>query len=131
MAGTDVYALRHSDLNAFLFAAVGEESGGMTVTVLSTLARLGTDPWQEAGRLATLPPAVAINDLARVLATTPAGPWSLPDAAIIAERLIALLPSRDGGFVAPTPSVPAERRRSTPWVIAMMLAAAVLAATLT
>jgi hypothetical protein len=131
MVDTDVYALGHSDLNGFLFAVVGEDSGGMTLTVLSALARLETDPWQEAGRLATLPTAVAVSDLARVIATTLASPWSFPDAAIIAERLIALLPSRDGGFVTPAPSVPAERRRSIAWVIAMMVAAAVLAATLT
>ncbi|WP_157033783.1 hypothetical protein [Belnapia moabensis] len=129
MVGTDVHALGHSDLNGFLFAPVGEESGGMTLTVLSTLARLEIDPWREAGRLATLPTAVAVDDLARVIATTPASHWSLPDAAIIAERLVALLPSRDGESVTSTPSVPDERRRSMGWSIAMLLAAAVLAAT--
>jgi hypothetical protein len=62
MAGTDVYELGHSDLNAFLYAAVGREASGMTLTVLSTLARVEIDPWQEAGRLADLPAAVAWQD---------------------------------------------------------------------
>ena len=44
------YALGHSEYNAFLFAAVGEEKVG-TLTVLTALTRLGIDPWQEAARL--------------------------------------------------------------------------------
>jgi hypothetical protein len=44
MTSIDAYALQHSDLNGFLFAAVGNEANGMTLSVLSALARLEMDP---------------------------------------------------------------------------------------
>ena len=42
------YSLGHSEYNAFLFAAVGEEKVGLPLTVLTALTRLGFDPWREA-----------------------------------------------------------------------------------
>ncbi len=44
----DVFALRDSTLNAFLYADVGTEANGCGLTILSVLARLGKDPWAEA-----------------------------------------------------------------------------------
>ena len=41
----DAFALRNSGLDQFLFAEVGTELNGSSLTVLSTLARLGKDPW--------------------------------------------------------------------------------------
>ena len=38
------YSLGHSEYNAFLFAAVGEEKVGLPLTVLTALTRLGFDP---------------------------------------------------------------------------------------
>jgi len=55
------FSLLHSDLNDFLFAAVGQEQNGMPLNVVSGLTRLGLDPWEEAGRLAALPKAVAAS----------------------------------------------------------------------
>jgi hypothetical protein len=49
------YSLGHSEYNAFLFAAVGEEKAGLPLTVLTALTRLGFDPWREAARLSDLP----------------------------------------------------------------------------
>ena len=49
------YSLGHSEYNAFLFAAVGEEKVGLPLTVLTALTRLGFDPWREAARLSDLP----------------------------------------------------------------------------
>jgi hypothetical protein len=97
MANTDAFAIQRSDLNGFLFADVGVEANGMTLSVLSALARLGMDPWDEAGRLARQPKAKAIEGLARIIANLPASLWPLPDATAIAARLVALLPSRGGG----------------------------------
>jgi hypothetical protein len=34
----------------FLFAPIGEDSNGMVLSVLSALARLDIDPWQEAAK---------------------------------------------------------------------------------
>jgi hypothetical protein len=45
------YSLGHSEYDAFLFAAVGEEKAGLPLTVLTALTRLGFDPWREAARL--------------------------------------------------------------------------------
>ena len=39
------YSLGHSEYNDFLFASVGEEKIGMSLTVLTALTRLGVDPW--------------------------------------------------------------------------------------
>ena len=42
-AQAGIFALDHSDLNEFLFADVGTERNGMTLSVLSLLARIGGD----------------------------------------------------------------------------------------
>jgi len=94
MASTDAFALRRSGLNEFLFAAVGTEANGMTLSVVSLLARQGSDPWQEAGRLAGLPKAEATESLSRIIASLPTSVWSQQSATTIAARLIALLPKQ-------------------------------------
>ena len=81
-----------SDLNGFLQADIGTERNGGSLSVLSALARLGEDPWNEAGRLASLPKAAAIADFARTIANMPSSLWPLPEAEMIAARLTALLP---------------------------------------
>jgi hypothetical protein len=92
MPSTDAFALQKSDLNGFLFADVGIEPSGNTLSVLSALARMGMDPWQEGGRLAKLPQLAAIDALAKFITVMPSSQWSLPDATAIASRLVALLP---------------------------------------
>ena len=94
MATPDVSVLQRSDLNDFLFAVIGTEASGMTLSVLSALARQGSDPWREASRLAHLPKAEAGDSLAHTIADMPRSVWSLSDAMVIATRLIALLPAR-------------------------------------
>ncbi len=96
MATPDATALQRSDLNQFLFADIGTEPNGMTLSVLSVLARRGSDPWTEAGRLAALSKAEATDSLARMIASMPKSLYALPDALAIAARLIGLLPSRPG-----------------------------------
>ena len=117
MATSDVTALQRSDLNEFLFADVGTEPSGMMLSVVSLFARQGSDPWREADRLAELPKAVAADSLARSIAEMPQGRWNLPDAAVIAARLIGLLPKRParvstrslGGATEWLPSLPSAR----------------------
>jgi hypothetical protein len=94
VATSDVTALQRSDLNTFLFADVGTEASGMMLSVVSLFARQGDDPWREADRLAILPKAAAADSLAHSIADMPQGRWNLPDAAVIAARLIGLLPAR-------------------------------------
>jgi len=117
VATSDVTALQRSDLNEFLFADVGTERSGMMLSVVSLFARQGSDPWREADRLAELPKAVAADSLARSIAEMPQGRWNLPDAAVIAARLIGLLPKRParvsarslGGATNWLPSLPSAR----------------------
>jgi len=83
-----------SGFDAFLFAPVGDDRNGMLLSVLSALARLDVDPWQEAADLARLPRSAAIERLTALIAALPGRPASQPDPGTIAARLIALLPAR-------------------------------------
>ena len=133
MAQQDAFALGRSDLNGFLFADIGVEGSGMSLSVISALARQGLDPWEEAGRLARLPRMVAADGLARLIAAMPASPWPMPDATAIAARLVALLPGRDGRSLHPSPVVFSnplsveKTRPSGPWLMVAILAMALLA----
>jgi hypothetical protein len=124
VANTNVFKLQYSRLDGFLFADVGVEANGMMLTVLSTLARRGMDPWQEAERLAKLPRTAAVDGLAQIIAATPSSRWSLPDARAIAARLVALLPAPDAGpsnasSAQPAATSPAARK----WILALATAA--------
>ena len=125
MTSADVYSLQRSDLNEFLFADIGVEANGSMLSVLSTLARLGVDPWQEAARLAKLPRTAAVEGLARIIAAMPASVWPLRDATPIAARLVALLPA--GGSAPLAQPAPVQSRTSGRWTIVLLLSAAVLA----
>lgn len=89
--------MNRSDFDEFLFAPLGDEKNGMTLRVVSALARLGFDPWGEAARLSTLPKAQATMILAGLFARLPDAAVPSPLAAFQAARLVALLP-------APVPS---------------------------
>jgi hypothetical protein len=102
------YSLGHSEYNAFLFAAVGEEKVGLPLTVLTALSRLGVDPWQEAARLSDLPREAAARAFAVTIAKLPEGDWKASDAETIAARLVDWLPARS---TPPIPSSAAGRVR--------------------
>jgi hypothetical protein len=101
------YALGHSPYNPFLFAAVGEERNGATLTVQSALTRLGFDPWREAARLSGLPRDTAAGALAVSIAMLPEGDWNASDSEAIATRLVTWLPAP--GAAAAVPAVEAGR----------------------
>ncbi|HXP75240.1 MAG TPA: hypothetical protein VN823_13935 [Stellaceae bacterium] len=129
MSHTDAFSLPHSLFNDFLFAPIGEEGNGMSLSVLSALTRLGIDPWQEAARLAQSPKELAAATLDRLIGRLPPGRWEPADTRKIAARLVELLPRGASG----TPSGRARsggRERpnllSLAWLIAFALAAAVL-----
>ncbi len=92
MTSTDAFALKSSDLNAFLFAHVGTELNGSSLTILSVLARLGKDPWAEAARWANMPKAAAVDCLAQSMGKMPLGPQALAETFTTASSLIQLLP---------------------------------------
>ena len=84
-------ATLRKDFDEFLFAPVGKDSDGSPVTLLTVLARLGVDPWQEASDLAHLSREPAMQRLASRLEAMPNGPATAADTVTIATRLIALL----------------------------------------
>ena len=100
------YSLGHSEYNAFLFAAVGEEKVGLPLTVLTALTRLGFDPWREAARLSGLPRETAARAFAVTIAMLPEGDWKASDSDAIAARLVSWLPGRSASAI---PSVAARR----------------------
>ena len=107
------YALGHSPYNPFLFAAVGEQRNGATLTVQSALTRLGFDPWREAARLSGLPRDTAAGALAVSIAMLPEGDWKASESEAIAARLVNWLPAPGASPAVP----PAEAGRSEGKVI--------------
>ena len=78
--------------NDFLFATVCEDRNDMPLSVVSTLARLDLDPWDEASELARLPADGATQRLCSLLALVPDGLAIQPEREVIAARLVSLLP---------------------------------------
>jgi hypothetical protein len=100
------------EFDDFLFAPIGEERNGMLLSVISALARLDIDPWQEAANLAQLPGTTATRRLASLIASLPDRPSPNLDPGTIAARLIARLPRR-ASFTAPqVPTLPGVRVRA-------------------
>jgi hypothetical protein len=81
-----------TEFDEFLYATIGEESNGMLLSVLSALARLNLDPWDEASRLARLPRESVIQFLETLIAGLPRGSSACADPQLHAKRLSALLP---------------------------------------
>jgi len=119
------------ELEAFLFAAIGEEHNGMALSVLSGLSRLDIDPWEEAVRLSQLPKPGAIESLGRCIARLPRGAWQVADIAGIAGRLVEMLPRHDPESTSRPVSEPPRAGSRFPakltlWLVAAGLAAALL-----
>jgi hypothetical protein len=83
-----------SEFDRFLFAPISENKDEMPLSVLSALARLDVDPWEEAATLAQLPRASAIERLISLIAALPHGASAPLDAERVSARLIALLPQQ-------------------------------------
>lgn len=101
---TNIFALRDSSLNAFLFSDVGVEANGTNLTILSLLARLGKDPWAEAAAWARKPKDAAIRLLADSISQMPPNQQALDNAHLTASRLVDLLPA--AGVVGGSGSLP-------------------------
>jgi len=132
------------DFDKFLFATVGDEVDGMPLSVVSALARLGLDPWEEAGRLSSLGNREAVEQLARLIAELPDGSRQQgAEARKIASGLIGLLPAGEARSGSPIQIRPRFRRLKLPlklplkfplklpgsshlWAVCLVLAAATL-----
>ncbi len=94
-----------SEFDKFLFAPLGEDDNGLSLSVISLLARLNLDPWQEASELAALPAEAAARRLAGSLdtLTDPILRRRITEPMVL--RLLALLPRRTPVTVpAPAPA---------------------------
>jgi len=79
------------EFDKFLHATIGDDNG-MPLTVLSALARLDVDPWEEAAKLTRLTEKSAVAQLASLLGALRHASLLCPDPTGIAAPLIALLP---------------------------------------
>jgi hypothetical protein len=100
-----------SRYNHFLFAPICEEANGMRLSVLSALARMDVDPWEEATRLVAMPKAIAERTLVSTLDQVLGKCWNRSETEVIAARLVQLLPHRgEGGTIAPTETATGRRQ---------------------
>ncbi len=118
------FSLLRSEFNAFLYAPIGVEENDTLLTVLSALARLGLDPWQESARLALLSREKATQSLTAMISTLPNGRWAPSDSCAIAARLIALLPAKSTAALPTLATAQAKYPGSSR--LAMLLIAATL-----
>jgi hypothetical protein len=127
MAPPRFYAPLRPDLHNFLFATVGEERNGIPLSMISALAQLGLDPWDEASRLCSLAKQEAVERLAGLILRLP-GTRRPSEARQIAFGLIDVLPTHNGppgpvesiGRLKPQNIAPGK----TFWLICLALAMA-------
>ena len=92
MDGPNVLNPHPPEFERFLYAPVGQDRNGYVVTVLSTLARLGLDPWKETAELVTLGRDATRARLGTLLARFRDVPSLAGDHGRVARDLSQLLP---------------------------------------
>jgi hypothetical protein len=126
MALRPLFAPLRPDLDPFLFAVVGEGQNGIPLSTISALTQLDLDPWDEAGRLASLGKRDAVEQLTGLLLRLPGPRRPLAEEVRqIAVALIDVLPPA-GGIAAPAgtrDTGPATSRDRAFWVICCVLVA--------
>jgi hypothetical protein len=81
-----------SQLDDFLYAPIGDERNGTTLTVLSALARQDIHPWREAATSAQMPRESATLRMSSLTVDLRERPPSRLDPEAVAARLVARLP---------------------------------------
>jgi len=94
-----------AEFDKFLGAPIGEGRNGTPLSVLSALARLDVDPWQEAKSLAQMPKDTAATRLTALIAALPDTPTKNVPAMTIAANLVTLLPKAARITVGPSDGV--------------------------
>jgi hypothetical protein len=89
----------------------------MHLSVLSALARMDVDPWEEATRLAAMPKAIAERALVSILDRVLGKHRNPSETAVIATRLAQLLPQRSESVtIVPTGAARVGAQR-TYWLV--------------
>jgi len=129
--GSAVYILPSTSIpssryNEFLYAPICEDADGTRLSILSALARMNVDPWEEATTLAAMPRAIAQSTLISTLDLLSGRSWKPAEAEMVAARLLGLLPvgaeerNAAGGEIA---GVAAQR--ISYWVVWLVFAMAI------
>ena len=116
------------EFDQFLGAAIGGGRNGTMLSVLSALARLEVDPWQEAVALARMPKEAATKRLAALIAALPGDLSTDAPIETIARELIALLPRTSSVSVASRGSVSATAGPQRPQLRVALNALAIVIA---
>src|SRR6202048_5581633 len=106
-----------STYNHFLFAPICEEANGMQLSVLSALARMDVDPWEEATRLAAMPKAIAERALVSTLDRVLGRSRTPSETEVIAARLVQLLPRRGEGVTIAYTATAGIGTQQTYWLV--------------
>ena len=104
MTQTALTPLLGREFDDFLYAPIGEDRNGTTLSVLSALARLDVDPWQETASLARMPRDRATERMTAVIAAVRKDLATSLAAEAIAARLIALLPQAAASLSVTAPA---------------------------
>lgn len=115
-----------SRYDAFLFAPICEEAEGMQLSVLSALARMNVDPWEEAERLATMPKAIAEKTLISTFNLVSCRDLDPSEAQSTAARLARLLPQANDGSTTAATDIAAARAERTRYCLVWMSIAIVI-----
>jgi hypothetical protein len=98
----------------------------MLLSVLSALARMNFDPWEEASRLTAMPKATAQRTLVSILGLVPNRSLEPSETGVIAARLVGLLPQlRDGPTTAATEIAAVRAQRTSFWLVCVFVAIAI------
>ena len=115
-----------SKYDGFLFAPICEEANGMHLSVLSALARMNVDPWEEAARLAAMPKAIIGRTLVSTLDSVPGRSWNSSETEVIAARLVRLLPDQSQGrAIAPWATAASVGTQQAYWLVWLGFALAI------
>lgn len=117
-----------STYDDFLYAEVAQDANGMSLSVLSVLARQNVDPWVEAADLSALPQDIAKRKLISMIMASPNFSSTLVDPTAVARRLIDLLPGRaapSGGKHRTLPGAP-DRSPAVPKLLLIAIYVAVM-----
>jgi hypothetical protein len=106
-----------NEFDSFLFAPIGSESNGALLSVVSALARMNIDPWQEAAQLAKLPKDAAAERLTGLIAGLPDPPQTTTSDVV---RLVAFLP-RETAPPTPQGQVVVAGKRVDGWRVLYVL----------
>jgi len=99
------------EFQPFLQSKLWEEKNEMWLTMLSALARLDIDPWQEAAELAALPKIWAEKRLAERLGRLPGAPAAFLEVDALCGRSVNLLPQTPRlAKVGPAPAAQTKSR---------------------